>query len=146
MLIAIWLAKLSISPVVPPVLFINLRWHDVAAELAAPELYQVVVKAGDRIAENYENREFSRAIREIMALADLVNQYIDEKKPWVLAKQAGMEQQVQAIGTMGSEFVSCIDNLFNADFTCDRREGRRVFKYNGNELARPRATIAKPSH
>jgi methionyl-tRNA synthetase len=49
------------------------------------------------IAEAYENREFSRAIREIMALADEANRYVDEKAPWVIAKQEGQEAELSAV-------------------------------------------------
>ncbi|MEA3243920.1 MAG: methionine--tRNA ligase [Pseudomonadota bacterium] len=64
-------------------------------------LYQTFVKAGDEIAGFYEAREYGRASREIMALADVANQYIDEQKPWVLARQKGAEQQVQEICSVG---------------------------------------------
>jgi methionyl-tRNA synthetase len=53
------------------------------------------------IAEAYEGREYSRAVREIMALADRANQYIDEQAPWVVAKQEGRDAQLQAICTQG---------------------------------------------
>ena len=53
--------------------------------------------ASERIAEAYENREFSRAIREIMALADEANRYVDEKAPWVIAKQEGQESELSAV-------------------------------------------------
>ena len=59
------------------------------------------IAAGDSIAERYENREFNKAIREIVALADRANQYIDEKKPWVLAKQEGEEKQVHEVCSVG---------------------------------------------
>ncbi len=42
------------------------------------------------IAELYEEREFAKALREVMALADRVNEYVDRHKPWELASQAGM--------------------------------------------------------
>jgi methionyl-tRNA synthetase len=64
-------------------------------------LYQTFVNAGDEIAGFYEAREYGRASREIMALADVANQYIDEQKPWVLARQKGAEQQVQEICSVG---------------------------------------------
>jgi len=38
------------------------------------------------IANNFENREFGKALREIMEIADITNQYVDENKPWILAK------------------------------------------------------------
>ena len=69
--------------------------------LDQPELFDTFVKAGDEIADLYEKREFGRAVREIMALADLANQYIDEKAPWVVAKQDGQEEQLHAICSMG---------------------------------------------
>ena len=51
------------------------------------------------MAHFYENLEFSKAIREIMSLADKANQYVDSKEPWVLIKQEGNEQAVQSICT-----------------------------------------------
>ncbi len=74
-----------------------------AARLPAPELQQDFAAAAETIAQHYEAREFSRAVREIMALADRANQYIDEHKPWTLAKQEGQEQAVQEICTQGLE-------------------------------------------
>jgi methionyl-tRNA synthetase len=66
-----------------------------------PELVQEFIDAGVAIGQAYEQREFSRAIREIMALADRVNQYIDEKKPWALAKQEGMDVEVHEVCSTG---------------------------------------------
>jgi methionyl-tRNA synthetase len=82
--------------------FITRRFQgQLAATLAEPDLYDDFVTAGDSITQAYEGREFSRAMREIMALADRANQYIDEKKPWALAKQPGAESEVQAVCSMG---------------------------------------------
>ncbi len=72
-----------------------------AAALAEPALYADAVAAGEQIASCYEKREYSRAMREIMALADRANQYIDAAEPWVLAKQEGQEQAVIDCCTMG---------------------------------------------
>jgi methionyl-tRNA synthetase len=80
--------------------FINKHFAGkLAAELIATELYQNLCQRGDIIAQYYENREFARAMREIMELADQVNQFIDEAKPWSLIKQSGQEQQVHQICT-----------------------------------------------
>ncbi len=65
------------------------------------DLYDVFVRSGEEIAGLYEKREFGQAMREIMALADKANQYIDEKKPWALAKQEGQEQAVQDSCSVG---------------------------------------------
>ena len=80
--------------------FISKRFDGTLAnELPAPEVYREFVARGEQIAELYENREFSRVIREVMALADQANQYFDEAQPWVLAKQDETLPQVQAICT-----------------------------------------------
>ena len=72
-----------------------------SATVSEPELYKQFVDAGESIAEQFEKREYSRAIREIMALADIANKYIDEKAPWALAKVEGKEVEVQDICSMG---------------------------------------------
>ncbi|MDF2181099.1 methionine--tRNA ligase [Neptuniibacter sp. CAU 1671] len=74
---------------------------ELAAALTEPALYADAVAAGEQIANCYEKREYSRAMREIMALADRANQYIDAAEPWVLAKQEGQEQAVIDCCTMG---------------------------------------------
>ena len=74
---------------------------------AEPELVQSFIEAGDKIATLYEAREFNRAMREIIALADRANQYIDDKKPWVMAKDEALESEVQAVCSVGV-------NLFRA--------------------------------
>jgi methionyl-tRNA synthetase len=52
--------------------------------------------AGEAIAKAYEEREFSRALREIMALADAANVFVNDRKPWELAKQEGREAELHA--------------------------------------------------
>jgi len=68
---------------------------------AEPELFQQFIDANTVIAEFYENREFGKAMREIMALADKANQYIDEKKPWLIAKEEGKDAELHDICSMG---------------------------------------------
>ncbi|MFB0766173.1 methionine--tRNA ligase [Aeromonas salmonicida] len=72
-----------------------------AATCAEPELYAEFANASASISEAYEAREFSRAIREIMALADKANRYVDEKAPWMLAKQEGADAELQAVCSVG---------------------------------------------
>lgn len=69
-------------------------------ECAEPELLAEIMRTGEDIATAYENREFSRAMRLIMQCADKANEYIDEKKPWAMAKEEGHEQQVQDVCTV----------------------------------------------
>ncbi|KTC37882.1 methionine--tRNA ligase, partial [Pseudomonas putida] len=68
---------------------------------AAPELTQAFLDATPSIAEAYEVRDFARAMREIMALADRANAWIAEKAPWSLAKQEGRTDEVQAVCAAG---------------------------------------------
>jgi len=72
-----------------------------SAQVSEAELFADLVRAGPSIAEAYERREFSRATREIMALADRANQWIDEKAPWVVAKEEGRDAELQDICSMG---------------------------------------------
>jgi methionyl-tRNA synthetase len=69
--------------------------------LGAATLFEEFIQAGESIADAYERRELSRAVREIMALADRANQYIDEQAPWVIAKDADREADLQAVCSMG---------------------------------------------
>ncbi|WP_226093494.1 methionine--tRNA ligase [Dickeya oryzae] len=82
--------------------FINKRFDgQLADSLADPELYQTFIDAAQTIAEAYSSRESGKAVREIMALADLANRYVDEQAPWVVAKQEGRDADLQAICSMG---------------------------------------------
>ena len=73
-------------------------------------LYDEFVSAGSEIVGYYEDRNFGQAMRSIMKLADKANQYIDEKKPWQLAKEEGKMQEVH-------EITSLAINLFRVLMT-----------------------------
>ena len=72
-----------------------------SSHCSQPELVKAFTDGKEVIAQLYEDREYGRAIREIMALADRANQYIDEAKPWILAKEEGKEQEVQDVCSTG---------------------------------------------
>ena len=74
------------------------------------DLYDEFVSASTEIAGHYEDRNFGQAMRSIMKLADKANQYIDEKKPWQLAKEEGKMQEVH-------EITSLAINLFRVLMT-----------------------------
>ncbi len=80
---------------------------ELAAELDDPALYAEFTAAAEPIAALYEAREYGKAMREIMALADRANQYIDEHKPWIMARDPAQAARVQAVCTQGL-------NLFRA--------------------------------
>ena len=81
--------------------FINNAGGVLATEIADKDLWQKFVDAGETIADYFEARDYSKAMREIMALADAANEYIATQEPWKLAKQAGAEAQTQAVCTLG---------------------------------------------
>ncbi|MAL50012.1 MULTISPECIES: methionine--tRNA ligase [unclassified Methylophaga] len=82
--------------------FINKRFDGKLSDSLTDEaLFNAFTDQSESIARRYDNREFAQAMREIMALADKANQYIDEQKPWVLAKEEGKDAEVQAVCSMG---------------------------------------------
>ncbi|MCH9769895.1 MAG: methionine--tRNA ligase [Gammaproteobacteria bacterium] len=72
-----------------------------AANLTNPTLQTEFINTADKIAELYEALNYNQAMREIMRLADLANQYIDREEPWKKAKQDGLENEVHGICTQG---------------------------------------------
>jgi methionyl-tRNA synthetase len=66
-----------------------------------PSLYQAFVAAGDTLKTDFETREYNRAVREIMRLADIANRYIDDKKPWVLAKSPDLQTDAWEVCSVG---------------------------------------------
>lgn len=82
--------------------FINKHFDGhLADRCSEPALFEEFARAGDKIAAHYEKLEYSHAIRDIMALADKANQYIDEKKPWVMIKDPASQQSVQDACSVG---------------------------------------------
>ena len=89
--------------------FINKRFDGkLAASLSNQDLSQHYVDAAEIIAGYYENREFGKAMRDIMALADKANQYIDEKQPWVAIKDESRHPEVQDVCSIG---LNCFRQL-----------------------------------
>ncbi len=79
-----------------------------AGRLESNSLFTEFAGEASNIEAAYEQREYARAMRLVMALADKANQYIDEKKPWVLAKASDKDQAVQEICTTG---LNCFRTL-----------------------------------
>ena len=82
-----------------------------AQALPDPGLYREFVEVAGWIAASYESREYAAAVREVMALTDRANLYIDQHKPWLAAKDPSRAAEVQAICTQGL-------NLFRVLMTC----------------------------
>ena len=72
-----------------------------SANIDNPELLAEFQAAKPAIIEAFEGREFAKAVREIMALADKANKYIDDKAPWVTVKDENLQQQTHDVCSMG---------------------------------------------
>ena len=81
--------------------FINRNFEGRLSDHCSNPLYAEFVEAGPAIAEHYENGDFGKAMREVMALADRANQFINDNKPWELMKQESEHYRVQSICSDG---------------------------------------------
>ena len=82
--------------------FISKRFDGKLADaLPDPDLFATFANASEEIANHYERREYSKAMRRVMALTDEANRYIDEKKPWIMAKDEHQLADVQGVCTQG---------------------------------------------
>ena len=82
--------------------FISKRFDGMLSDdCAEPDLFQQFIDAETTIADLFDSREYGKAMREIMALADKANQYIDEKKPWLIAKEEGKDLELQQVCSVG---------------------------------------------
>lgn len=77
--------------------FISKRFQGTLADVSNSELLPQLQAQSENIAASFEAREYARALREIMALADVVNEYVDANKPWELARQEGQEARLQQV-------------------------------------------------
>ena len=77
--------------------FIAKRFEGRLKDVSGSALLAKLAAESDNIAEQYENREYARALRDIMALADAVNEYVDANKPWELAKQEGQDERLHEV-------------------------------------------------
>ena len=77
--------------------FIAKRFEGRLKDVSGSELLAKLASESETIAGAYESREYARALRDIMALADAVNEYTDANKPWELAKQAGQEARLHQV-------------------------------------------------
>ncbi|WP_107688951.1 methionine--tRNA ligase [Neisseria wadsworthii] len=77
--------------------FIAKRFEGRLKDVSGSKLVQKLAAERDNIAADFENREYAKALREIMALADIVNEYVDANKPWELSKQEGQDARLHEV-------------------------------------------------
>lgn len=79
--------------------FINSDFNDLLSANYSQDLVEEFIQTSLLVEKLYESREFSKATKEIMALADKANQYVDKMKPWVLSKANPEDKEIQDICT-----------------------------------------------
>lgn len=118
--------------------FINKKFDGkLSAHCCDDILFQKTINAGDTIAEYFEAREFSKAIKEIMSLADQANQFIDSQQPWLTIKDANKQQLTHDVCSLGLNLFKIImtylkpvipiiakasEQFLNCNFTWDNRQ------------------------
>ena len=89
--------------------FINKKFDgQLASTVSEAEMIQSFIDAGDGIAESFEKREYGKAVREIMRLADVANTYIADQAPWVLAKDEATLPKVQEVCSVALNLFSIL--------------------------------------
>jgi methionyl-tRNA synthetase len=126
----------------------NLASKDGIKDARANELLASFVNASQFIASCYEERDFGKAIREIMRLADLANEYVNDKAPWVLTKQEGQEQALQEACTVSLNLFRLlslylkpilpmlakeVESFLNIDALTWAKAGELLFSHRINE-------------
>ena len=82
--------------------FINKQFdNQLSKELDNQELFNQFFSTSEDISNHFKNREYSKAMRKIISLADEANRYIENKKPWIMIKDEKLHKEVQSVCTQG---------------------------------------------
>lgn len=120
--------------------FIQKRFDGKLAEkLDDQALFDEFIAQSEQIATYYENREFGKAIREIMALTDKANKYVDDKAPWVIAKEEGRDAELQAVCSQGIQMFRVLMGYLKPVLPqlAERSEGFLQAELTWENLAQP---------
>ena len=111
-----------------------------AGDLHDPDLFERFTGACDTVAQCYESRQYGRGMREVMALADLANQYIDEHKPWIAARDPDRREEAHAVCSTGIELFRILAGLLRPVLPATVEKAERflaIAPLAWNDLARP---------
>jgi len=109
---------------------------------AESELVNKFIAAGEGIASLYEQREFNKAIREIIGLADQANQYIDAQKPWVLAKDEDRAGDVHEVCSVGINLFRVLMTYLKPVLPDMAEKAERFLNYSLDWTALENALVA----
>ena len=107
--------------------------------------------AANAIAEAYENRDYARATREIMRIADTINEYVNDQEPWKVAKLDDQRERLQTICTRSLQGFHTLSVLLSPLLPqLTSRVAREFFgmdrDFNWNDLGQPAAAIQPYQH
>jgi methionyl-tRNA synthetase len=91
-------------------------------------LFERFAAAGEQIAEHYEAREYSKAMRVVMGLADEANRYIEQKKPWVLVKDGARQDDVQLVCSQGLNLFRALMVYLAPVLPAQSQKSREMFR------------------
>ncbi|WP_439287777.1 methionine--tRNA ligase [Lonepinella sp. BR2904] len=120
--------------------FIQKRFNGKLAEKLEDQiLFEEFTQQSEQIATLYEHREYGKAIRAVMALADKANKYVDDKAPWVIAKQEGREAELHSVCSMGIELFRVLMGYLKPVLPklAERAEGFLQTELTWHNLAQP---------
>ena len=117
-----------------------------SAHLAEPDLHREAAAASGRIAALYEAREFGRAMREVMAIADRANRYIDDRKPWVLVKDGAKREEVRDVCTVGLNLFRVLMTFLKPVLPRTAERAESFLRCGRARLGRGRVAAARPRH
>ncbi|MGB5346559.1 MAG: methionine--tRNA ligase [Woeseia sp.] len=114
--------------------FINKKFDGaLAATLDDEALFAEFTDSAEIIAENYEAREFSKAMRQVMLLADSANRYIETKKPWLMAKDSAQLDDVQRVCSQGLNLFRTLMIFLEPVLPALAQGARELFRESGWE-------------
>jgi len=109
--------------------FITKRFDGrLSATLDDDELFAEFASQSENIAEHYESREYSKAMRTVMALADQANRYIEQKKPWAMIKDESQFNAVQEVCTAGLNLFRVLMIYLTPVIPALADDARRLFQ------------------
>jgi methionyl-tRNA synthetase len=127
--------------------FIDKRFGgELADALPDPAMHARFVAAIAGIRDAYERNDPASVLRQTMALADEANRYIDETKPWVLAKQEGADAQLQSVCTQGLNLFRILAAALKPVLPRTGAACGGLPRRIGHGLERPRQAAARASH
>jgi methionyl-tRNA synthetase len=109
--------------------FISKRFDGkLSAELEDRALYATFSAAAGEIADHFESRHYSKAMRTVMALADEANRYIEQKKPWLMIKSESEADDVQRVCTQGLNMFRALMIYLTPVLPTMAAEAQRLFR------------------